>query len=104
MANQFATLAWECRAGEDHSEIHLQVLAVLAANDITVLDTPMGTSDGAEDTSLVVFRFTKGAQLTAIASDLDQLPLSFVFTTSQVGNTKAHSADVDGTKLSKVTG
>ena len=104
MASQFATLVWECFAGEDHSENHLQVLAVLAANDIAVLDTPMGADDGAPDTSLVVFRFTKGAQLTAIASDLDQLPLSFVFTTSDVGNTKAHSADVDHAKLTKVTG
>ncbi|MBL0170113.1 MAG: hypothetical protein IPP90_05170 [Gemmatimonadaceae bacterium] len=104
MAYQFATLVWECFAGEDHAEIHLQVLAVLEANGIAVLDTPMGIDTGAPDTSLVVFRFTTGAQLTAIASDLDQLPLSFVFTTSPVGNTKAYSRDVDGGALSKVTG
>ena len=104
MANPFATLVWECAAGEDHTEIHLQVLAVLDTHGIAVLDTPLGVDAGAPDTSMVVFRFTTGAQLSLIKRDLDELPLSFVFTTSEVGNTKGFSGDVDGGKLAKVTG
>ena len=104
MANQFATLVWECASGEDHTEIHLQVLSVLENHGIAVLDTPLSLDVGAPDTSMVVFRFTTGAQLSKIKNDLDQLPMSFVFTASEVGNTKAFSSDVDGTKLAKVTG
>jgi hypothetical protein len=104
MANQFATLVWECFPDEDHDELHLQVLAILDANGISIVATPMGVAAESEDTSVAVFRFESGAKLTAIASNLDQLPLSFVLTTSQVGNTKAHSVDVNGANLAKVTG
>ena len=104
MAKTFATLSWACAAGADHTEAHLLVLTALTAAGIATLNAPLGEAVDAPDTSAVVFRYDSGAQLSQAVTNLKLLAISFVLTTSQVGNTKAVSADIDKIQLEKVTG
>lgn len=89
----FATLVWECSPGDDHEETHLVVLSAIAQAAVTTLDTPLGESS-APDTSMAVFRYTTGAQLEKVVANLKTLAISFVLTTSDVGNAKACSSEM----------
>ncbi|MFN0097479.1 MAG: hypothetical protein ACKVS7_02310 [Gemmatimonadaceae bacterium] len=99
----FATLVWECPPGDDHDSTHLLVLSAIATAGVSTLDAPLGGSS-APDTSVVVFRYSSGVQLTRVVANVRTLPISFVLTTSAVGNPKSHSADVNKARLVRVTG
>ena len=99
----FATLVWECAPGDDHGPTHLLVLSAIDAAGVTKVYTPLGES-GAADTSMAVFRYSSGAQFAQVVANVKTIPISFVFTTSDVGNAKAHSSDVSKTHLEKIIG
>jgi hypothetical protein len=104
MANNFATLVWEGTAGANPAVTLLNVLSAVGTAGITVLDTPLITSAAGHDTNMAVFRYVDGPQLSRAVGNVRALGISFVLTTSQVGNTKAQSADVNRSRLETVTG